>query len=155
MADTKMRGTGAADEPGLGTRMARALRLRCPHCGRGRVVESWFRMRERCPVCGIRTARGEDDFMLGAMVFNIAFAEGVLALVLVGIAIATAPDVPWRFLQFGGPVLMVLAPIFFLPFSRTMWMAFEPTYFPVSAAEAEEGREWVRSGGGREAGSGA
>ena len=138
MADVDSRGAG------WGTRTGRALRLRCPHCGRGRIVESWFRMRERCPVCGIRTARGEEDLMLGAMVFNIAFAEGLLALVLVGVAVATWPDVPWRFLQFGGPVLMVLAPIAFLPFSRTLWMAFEPVYFPVSAEEAEEGTEWVR-----------
>lgn len=141
MAEVDSRGAG------WGTRTGRALRLRCPHCGRGRIVESWFRMRERCPVCGIRTARGEEDLMLGAMVFNIAFAEGLLALVLVGVAVATWPDVPWRFLQFGGPVLMVLAPIAFLPFSRTLWMAFEPVYFPVSAEEAEEGREWVRKRG--------
>lgn len=147
MADVDSRGAG------WGTRTGRALRLRCPHCGRGRIAESWFRMRERCPVCGIRTARGEEDLMLGAMVFNIAFAEGLLALVLVGVAVATWPDVPWRFLQFGGPVLMVLAPIAFLPFSRTLWMAFEPVYFPVSAEEAEEGREWVRNGGEQETGS--
>lgn len=143
-ASADMRATSAGRAPGMATRMGRAMRLRCPHCGRGRVVASWFRMRERCPACGIRTARGEDDFMLGAMVFNIAFAEGLLALVLVGVAVATWPDVPWRFLQFGGPVLMVLAPIAFLPFSRTLWMAFEPLYFPVTAEEAEEGREQVR-----------
>lgn len=129
---------------GLGTRLVRAAMLRCPHCGEGRVLESWFRMRERCPVCGIRTARGEDDFMLGAMVFNIAFSEGVLAVVLVSIIVATWPDVPWLFLRVGGPVLMVLAPIFFLPFSRTAWMAFEPLFFPVSEEEAEEGRRAVR-----------
>lgn len=139
--------TDTEGRPGLGARMARALRLRCPHCGRGRVVESWFRMRERCPACGIRVARGEDDFMLGAMVFNIAFAEGVLAAVLVGIVVASWPDVPWRSLQFGAPVLMVLAPIVFLPFSRTMWVAFEPVFFPVSRDEAEEGRDWVRRNG--------
>jgi uncharacterized protein (DUF983 family) len=148
MADVDSRGAG------WGTRTGRALRLRCPHCGRGRIAESWFQMRERCPVCGIRTARGEEDLMLGAMVFNIAFAEGLLALVLVGVAVATWPDVPWRFLQFGGPVLMVLAPIAFLPFSRTLWMAFEPVYFPVSAEEAEEGREWVRIGGEQGTGNG-
>ena len=146
MADVDSRGAG------WGTRTGRALRLRCPHCGRGRIVETWFRMRDRCPVCGIRTARGEEDLMLGAMVFNIAFAEGLLALVLVGVAVATWPDVPWRFLQSGGPVLMVLAPVAFLPFSRTLWMAFEPVYFPVSVEEAEEGREWVRNG--RERGTG-
>ncbi|MEW5927186.1 MAG: DUF983 domain-containing protein [Gemmatimonadota bacterium] len=152
-ASTDVRGTAAERAPGMGRRMGRALRLRCPHCGRGRVVGTWFHMRERCSACGIRTARGEDDFMLGAMVFNIAFAEGLLALVLVGVAVATWPDVPWRFLQFGGPVLMVLAPIAFLPFSRTLWMAFEPLYFPVSPEEAEEGRRWVREDG-RELGTG-
>lgn len=133
--------------PGLGRRMGRALRLRCPHCGRGRVLESWFRMRERCPVCGIRTARGADDFMLGAMVFNIAFAEGLLALALAAVVVVTWPDVPWTFLRFGGPALMVLVPILFLPFSRTLWMAFEPVYFPVAPEEAEEGRTWVRERG--------
>jgi len=148
MVETQSRGAGRA--PRLGTRIGRALRLRCPHCGRGQVVASWFRMRERCPVCGIRTARGEDDFMLGAMVFNIAFAEGLLALVLVGIVVASWPDVPWTFLQWGGPALMVLAPIFFLPFSRTLWMAVDPIFHPVGPEEAEEGREWARThGGGR------
>ncbi len=148
MVETQIRGAGGA--PGFGTRIGRALRLRCPHCGRGRVVASWFRMRERCPVCGIRTARGEDDFMLGAMVFNIAFAEGLLALVLVGIVVASWPDVPWTFLQWGGPALMVLAPIFFLPFSRCLWMAVDPIFHPVDPEEVEEGRAWVRThGGGR------
>ena len=37
----------------------RALLLRCPHCGKGRVVRSGFRMHPRCPACGIRTERGE------------------------------------------------------------------------------------------------
>lgn len=139
---------GGVERAGIGARAARALRLRCPHCGRGRVLESWFRMRERCPVCGIRTARGEDDFMLGAMVFNIAFAEGLLALALAAVVVGTWPDVPWTFLRFGGPALMVLAPVVFLPFSRTLWMAFEPVYFPVGPEEAAEGREWARRHGG-------
>ncbi|HEX2189435.1 MAG TPA: DUF983 domain-containing protein [Longimicrobiaceae bacterium] len=139
---------GGVGRAGIGARAARALRLRCPHCGRGRVLESWFRMRERCPVCGIRTARGADDFMLGAMVFNIAFSEGLLAVGLAAVVLGTWPDVPWTFLQFGAPALMVLAPIAFLPFSRTLWMAFEPVYLPVTPEEAEEGRAWVRESAG-------
>lgn len=154
MTDTQIGAAAPERAAGFGTRMGRALRLRCPHCGRGRVVRTWLHMRERCSACGIRTARGEDDFMLGAMVFNIAFAEGLLALLLVGVAVATWPDVPWRFLQFGGPALMVIAPVAFLPFSRTLWMAFEPVYFPVSAEEWEQGREWVENGGERGAGNG-
>ena len=59
---------------------ARALRLRCPHCGKGRVVRSWFRMHPRCPACGIRTERGEEDFFLGSMMFNIILSEGLFVV---------------------------------------------------------------------------
>lgn len=44
---------------------ARGLPLRCPDCGRGPTVRSWFTMHPRCPACGIRTERGEEDFFLG------------------------------------------------------------------------------------------
>ena len=123
--------------------LGRAARLRCPNCGRGRVVESWFRMRERCPACGILVAREKDDFFMGAMMFNLVFSEGVLALLLVGLAIVTWPDVPWTFLQYGGIVLMVAAPFFFLPFSRTAWMAVDLMLHPPTDEDLEEGRRIV------------
>lgn len=132
-----MSGAGAvrALTPGLGTMLFRAARLRCPVCGEGRVLESWFRMKTRCPECGVRTERGEEDFFLGSMMFNIAFSEGVLAVLLVGLAIATWPDVPWTFLQYGGVALMAAAPFFFVPFSRTAWLAFDLLLRPLTAEE--------------------
>lgn len=125
------------------TGVGRAARLRCPNCGRGRVVESWFRMRERCSACGIRVARHEDDFFMGAMMFNLVFSEGVLALLLVGLAVVTWPDVPWTFLQYGGIALMAAAPFFFLPFSRTVWMAVDLMLHPPTDEELAEGRRVV------------
>jgi uncharacterized protein (DUF983 family) len=123
----------------------RALRLRCPHCGGGPVLESWFRMRSHCAACGIRTERGEEDFFLGSMMFNLILAEGLLALVLVGLVIAMWPAVPWNFLQFGTPVLMVLAPLLFLPFSRTIWLASDILIRPVT----EEEMRWHRENPGK------
>lgn len=117
--------------------IGRALRLRCPWCGGGPVLESWTRMRLHCPRCGIRMDRGEDDFFLGAMVFNIALSEGILAVLLVGLCIILWPDVPWTGLQIGGIILMILAPIFFLPFSRTLWLACELLFRPLTAEELE------------------
>jgi uncharacterized protein (DUF983 family) len=124
---------------------ARALRLRCPHCGGGPILASWFRMRTNCESCGIRTERGEEDFFLGSMMFNLILSEGLLALVLVGLVIAMWPNVPWNFLQYGTPVLMVLAPLVFLPFSRTVWLASDILIRPVTAEEME----WYRDNGER------
>jgi len=126
------------ERPGIGKMVVRAARLRCPHCGRGRVVETWFVMKPRCPACGLRPARGGDDYFLGAMTFNLVFSEGLLALILVGVGITTYPDVPWTFLQYGGVALMMLAPFVFLPFSRTLWMVVDLLLHPVTLEELEE-----------------
>ena len=67
--------------------LARGIRLRCPHCGEGRLRESWLKLRAKCPECGLRTDRGEEDFFNGGMMWNIVFSEGALLLmaVLVGV----------------------------------------------------------------------
>ena len=99
-----------APVPPLGTRLWRGARLKCPVCGGGGVLDGWMKVKRRCPTCGLRLERGEHDFFLGGMVFNIALAEGTLALVLVGVIIALWPNVPWLFLEIGGPLLMIVAP---------------------------------------------
>ena len=33
-----------------------------------------MKMKRACPVCGLRTERGEEDFFLGAMMFNMVWA---------------------------------------------------------------------------------
>jgi uncharacterized protein (DUF983 family) len=58
---------------------ARALRLRCPNRGQGKLFTSWLRMRERCPVCGLKPERGEEGYQVGSYMFNIVAAELVFA----------------------------------------------------------------------------
>lgn len=125
----------------LGVRLARAARLRCPACGGGPLLESWFRLRPRCPRCGLRTERGEQDFFLGAMMFNLAISEGILALVFIALVIGLWPAVPWTLLQVGGIALMILAPLAFYPFSKTMWMAFDLLLRPLTPDEMTWHRE--------------
>jgi hypothetical protein len=40
----------------------------------------WLGMLPACPRCHLRLDRGEKDYFLGAIVFNMAFAEGLFAL---------------------------------------------------------------------------
>ncbi|MFI5377370.1 MAG: DUF983 domain-containing protein [Candidatus Rokuibacteriota bacterium] len=111
-------------------RFARALRRRCPHCGAGPVTVRWFALRPVCARCGLRLDRGEQDYFLGAIVFNMAFAEGLFAVGLIGVLLWTYPSPPWDSLYYGGIAGMILAPILFYPFSKLCWLAFDLAFRP-------------------------
>jgi uncharacterized protein (DUF983 family) len=135
-----------AEVPPLGTRLARAARLRCPVCGGGGLLQNWLKLKPRCPTCGLRLDRGEHDFFLGSMMFNIAIAEGTLALVVVAVIIAAWPHIPWLLLEIGGPAMMVVAPFLFYPFSQTLWLAVDLAIRPLTVEELE----WHRTAGEHE-----
>jgi uncharacterized protein (DUF983 family) len=111
----------------------RALRLRCPNCGQGRLFTSWLRMRERCPVCGLKLERGEEGYQVGSYMFNIVAAELVFAAVFVGAVVLTWPAPPWKVLEYGGIALMVIAPLVFFPFSKTLFLAFDLLFRPAGS----------------------
>ena len=115
----------------------RAARLRCPHCGLGSIRGSWLKMRRACPACGLRTERGEEDFFLGAMMFNIVLAEGLLVLAILAFVLLRWPAVPWDALTWTGLGLMAAAPFLFYPFSHTIWLASDLVIRPITAAELE------------------
>jgi uncharacterized protein (DUF983 family) len=110
---------------------ARALTLRCPHCGGRGILASWFQLAPTCPRCHLHPERGESDYFLGGMMFNIALAEGVFVIVLITTLAVTWPRVPWSLLQYGAPAAMVLAPIILYPFSKLVWLAFDLVLRPV------------------------
>ena len=67
----------------VGTLLKRALRMRCPRCGKGPIFRRWYTYSEHraCPVCGlVYDARGES---LGFMYLSTAFITGLFFLVLI------------------------------------------------------------------------
>ena len=106
---------------GRGTMFSRALRRRCPICGAKGIFRGWFALKDRCPGCNFSFER-EEGYWVGAMIANIAAAEGLFGLLLVGGMIATHPNVPWRLLTIGGAIVMVGLPILFYPLSKTLWL---------------------------------
>jgi len=109
----------------------RALTLRCPHCGGRGILASWFKLAPTCPRCHLRPERGESDYFLGGMMFNIALAEAVFVMVLITTLWVSWPRVPWSLLQYGAPAAMVLAPILLYPFSKLIWLVFDLMLRPV------------------------
>ena len=104
--------------------------LRCPNCGQRGIFDSWFRQKDRCPRCGLPFSRGEQGYIVGAYMFNIIAAELIFAGIFVVTLLASWPTPPWTLLTYGGAALMVVLPILFYPFSRTLFLALDLIFRP-------------------------
>ncbi len=117
--------------------LGRSLLKRCPLCGSGQLFTRWFRMKDRCPRCGYLYER-EEGFFLGAYVINLAIAQSlVILLAIVPLIVRLANDPEASIVPFvvGGLVGAVAAPVFFYPWSKTIWTAFDLMLRPASATE--------------------
>lgn len=85
---------------------------------------------QRTARCGLRLDRGEEGYSLGAVLFNLIAAEACFVVGLVGIMLLTWPHPPWDAMFWGGIALMILLPIVFFPFSKTLWLAFDMIFRP-------------------------
>ena len=115
--------------------LARAARLRCPHCGGGPVRKSWFKMRDRCGTCGLAIERGERDYFIGSMLFNLVVSEMLFAVVFIGTLLIAWPNVPWDTLEWAAPLGMLAAPFLLFPFSKLAWLGFDILLRPVTPDE--------------------
>jgi uncharacterized protein (DUF983 family) len=103
----------------------RALRLRCPHCGGGPVFVTWSHLVPNCPVCGLGFERGEQGYWLGAYFFNLMAMETVFSVWVVAFLLLTWPTPPWELFQIATLILMLIVPIMFFPYSKTLFLAFD------------------------------
>jgi hypothetical protein len=83
----------------------------------------------------------EEGFFLGAYVVNFGATEGLLLIVLMAYVLVQANStdgvavVPVMLAAIGAAVLM---PLFFYPFSRTLWVAVELIMRPLEPHEQAE-----------------
>lgn len=133
--------------PSAGRMLGRGAAKRCAACGAGHLFTGWFRMAERCPSCAYHFER-EEGFFLGAYVLNLAVAQGLVMLLAVvpTIVLRNAnPDASLVPVIVGAVAGVLLAPLAFYPWSKTLWVAVElimrgvdetePADVPLSSAE--------------------
>ena len=95
----------------------------CPNCGGRPIFANYWRVRETCLTCGIRLERGEQGYIVGTYMFNLVASELIFIVVMVTWGLKTWPDVPWDAMQYGGVSMMVLLPILFYPFARSLFFS--------------------------------
>lgn len=69
-------------------------------------------------------------YIVGAQMFNLIAAELVFAAIFVGVLLVTLPEPPWDLLQYGGMALVLILPLVFYPFSKTLFLAFDLVFRP-------------------------
>jgi uncharacterized protein (DUF983 family) len=105
----------------------RALRLRCPACGRAPIFRGWFAMHAACAFCG-RHFNRDPGYLLGSIYFNY----GVTAMAVV-VMYFTMYFRDWLT---NGQRLVVLSlfaiifPVWFFRYARALWMAFDERWDP-------------------------
>lgn len=120
--------------PTAATALMRAVRLRCPRCGGGRLFAGWLKMYPHCPNCTFRYERGPGYF-LGSTYVNY----GVTAALLTGIyvTIRFGFGVNSRMLIVFLLAFCVAFPLFFFRYARSFWLAFD-CYLDISDTQTPE-----------------
>jgi uncharacterized protein (DUF983 family) len=108
----------------------RGLTLRCPDCGKGGVLASWFRLRIACTRCRLLFDRGERDFFVGAYLINLIIAEMVFAIGFGVWVMRSWPNIPWDTVQWVAVVAIIAAPVITYPFTKTTWLAVDLVFAP-------------------------
>lgn len=109
------------------TQLLRSVTLRCPHCGGRGLFRHWFAMKEACPTCGLSLTVSNT---IGANLLNLVAVEVLLMIVITTVVVRSWPNPPWDLLQYGAPLLMVVAPLVLYPVSKSLFVAFDLALHP-------------------------
>jgi len=116
-----------SDDQSLARALGRGATRRCARCGSPGLFRHWTAMVADCPSCGLHFERAH-GYWSGSMGLNLIVTEGLFLVVFVAMIVATWPDVPWVAVLVVTVALSIVTPIFFHPFSRTLWVAAERHY---------------------------
>jgi hypothetical protein len=94
-------------------------------------------MKKTCPVCQLILDRGEPDYFLGGYTVNFVAAELIIVLGGALSILLTWPDVPWTLITWALVVLMILAPIVFYPFAKTLWLGLDLVIRPLRLGDLD------------------
>lgn len=103
--------------------LKRALLLRCPRCGKGKIFRRWFTTYENCSVCHLVFER-EEGFYTGAIAINLVVSELLITAFAVPFSIWAAlnPGVPFIPLIIALSPLPVLLPFLFFRHTKSLWI---------------------------------
>ncbi|HTQ37510.1 MAG TPA: DUF983 domain-containing protein [Pirellulales bacterium] len=133
-------GVHPAAASSLVTLLWRAVRLRCPVCGQGKLFRGWFTMYPRCEQCHFRFERSP-GYWLGSIFVNYGLTALIVTAAYFALFFTEAlpPDWIMRLLL----AFCLLFPLWFFRYARGIWISVDLYFDPepatklVSAKKAE------------------
>jgi uncharacterized protein (DUF983 family) len=116
-----------AEKPSYATLIGRALRLRCPACGRAKLFRNWLSMNDPCPECGRKFDRAP-GYLLGAIYFN--YGVTALLVIIFYFSLFLTSTLTGRQLLWMLTAFAVLFPLWFFRYARALWIAFDERWDP-------------------------
>jgi uncharacterized protein (DUF983 family) len=113
--------------PTIGVLILRALRLRCPRCGRASIFRGWFNMHDNCDACGRRFNR-DPGYLLGSIYFNYGITATLVLIMYFTMYFGDVLADSQRLLVL--IVFTVLFPTWFFRYARALWIAFDELWDP-------------------------
>lgn len=111
----------------------RSLKLRCPVCGSGKLFRGFLKMNEHCANCGTRFER-EPGFFLGSIYINYGLTSLVIAIAYP--VLLFTETVSERKLLLVSLAFMLIFPLFFFRYARSLWLGFDQFNDPRPEKEA-------------------
>jgi uncharacterized protein (DUF983 family) len=125
--------------PTIGVLLFRAMRLRCPACGRAPIFCGWFTMHDECPACGRRLNR-DAGYLLGSIYFNYGITATLVVILYFSMFFSDVLTDSQRLLVLSA--FAVLFPTWFFRYARALWIAFDELWDPWP--NEEEARQMKR-----------
>jgi uncharacterized protein (DUF983 family) len=106
----------------FGQALLRALRLRCPYCGTGRLFAGLFRMNSVCEHCETQLER-DPGYFLGSTYINYGVTASLTTVTYVLLHFGFG----WsnQILMPGLMVFCVFFPLVFFRYARSLWLALD------------------------------
>lgn len=106
----------------LGVRFRRALRLRCPRCGDGRLFRGYFAMHKQCDNCQLTYERAPGYF-LGSTYINYGLTTVLMTISFVVLNFGMGIEKH----NLIAPLLtfVIVFPTLFFRLSRSFWIGFD------------------------------
>jgi uncharacterized protein (DUF983 family) len=105
----------------------RALRLKCPVCGRGPIFRGWFAMNDTCAACGRRFNR-DPGYLLGSIYFNYGITASIIVVMYFAMFFGNILTDTQRLIAL--VAFAALFPTWFFRYARALWMAFDERWDP-------------------------
>ena len=115
-------------ERSVEAQFSRAVRLRCPRCGTGKLFAGMFRMHSNCSDCRLKYERAPGYF-LGSAYINYGITA---VLIVIGyVSLHFGAGLENRTLAVPLGAFCLLFPLFFFRYARSLWLGMD-YYFDVA-----------------------